>query len=97
MRSRNSAEKLPPAEDAVETARKPIQVTITKVGTSAGIILPKAVLQHLNAERGQKLFVTEAPDGSVLLTKHDADFESDMKYAYEAMDRFPNAFKELAK
>jgi antitoxin component of MazEF toxin-antitoxin module len=75
----------------------PMQVTVTTIGTSAGIILPKAALQQLHAEKGQKLFVTEAPGGSLRLTKFNPDFERQMRYAYEAMDLFPDALKELAK
>jgi putative addiction module antidote len=76
---------------------KPMQVTITTIGTSAGIILPKAALQQLHAEKGQKLFVTEAPGGGLRISRFDPEFERQMRYAYEAMDRFPDALKELAK
>ncbi len=75
----------------------PMQLTITTVGTSAGIILPKAALQQLRAEKGQKLFVTEAPGGGLRLSRFDPDFERQMRYAYEAMDLYPDALKELAK
>jgi len=75
----------------------PLQLTITQVGTSAGIILPKSALQQLQAARGQKLFVTEAPGGGLRLSRFDPDFERQMKHAYEAMDAFPDALKELAK
>ena len=78
-------------------AAMPLQVTITTVGTSAGIILPKAVLQQLKAAKGQKLFLSEAPDGSVRLSRFDPAFERQMKHAYEAMDHFPDALKELAR
>ncbi len=75
----------------------PMQLTITTVGTSAGIILPKAALQQLKAEKGQKLYLSEAPGGSVRLSRFDPEFERQMKHAYEAMDLFPDALKELAK
>lgn len=75
----------------------PMQLTITTVGTSAGIILPKAALQQLRAEKGHKLYVSEAPGGGVRLSRFDPDFERQMKHAYEAMDLYPDALKELAK
>ena len=74
-----------------------MEVTITRVGTSAVIILPKAALQQLHAERGQKLFVTEAPGGGLRISRFNPEFERQMRYAYEAMDLFPDALKELAK
>lgn len=75
----------------------PAQVTVTRVGTSAGIILPKAVLQQLHVEKGQKLYATEAAGGSIRLSRFDPDFERQMKHALEAMDLYPDALKELAK
>jgi antitoxin component of MazEF toxin-antitoxin module len=81
----------------VKNARKPMEVTITKVGTSAGIILPKAALQKLHARKGQKLFVTEAPGGGLRISRYNGEFERQMRHAYEAIDLFPEALKELAE
>ena len=57
---------------------KPLK--ITKIGNSAGIILPKEVLARLRVEPGDQLYLTEAPDG-VRLTAQDPDFEEQMKVA----------------
>ncbi len=75
----------------------PMQLTITKIGTSAGIILPKAALQQLKAKQGQKVYLTEAPGGGLKLTRFDPEFEEQVRHAYEAMDLYPDAMKELAK
>ncbi len=85
------------ATKAKRATELPMQLTVTKVGTSAGIILPKAALQQLKVKQGQKVFLTEAPGGGLKLTRFDPEFETQMRHAYEAMDLFPDALKELAK
>jgi len=77
-------------------SRNPMEVKITRIGTSAGIILPKAALERLHAEKGQKLFLTEVP-GGLRISRFNPEFKRQMRYAYEAMDLFPDALKELAK
>lgn len=69
---------------------------ITKIGNSAGIILPKEVLARLRAGPGDQLYLTEAPDG-VRLTVTDPDFEEQMKVAEEIMRRDRNVLRALAK
>jgi hypothetical protein len=45
---------------------------ITKIGNSAGVILPKEVLARLRVGLGDSLYVSEAPDG-IRLTASDSD------------------------
>ncbi len=69
---------------------------ITKIGNSAGVILPKELLARLRAGIGDVLFVSEAPDG-VRLTAHDPDFEETMAIAEEVMRKDRNILRALAK
>jgi putative addiction module antidote len=69
---------------------------ITKIGNSAGVILPKELLARLRAGIGDTLFVTEAPDG-VRLTVNDPDFEETMAIAEEVMRKDRNILRALAK
>lgn len=96
-KAKRTVKKTKSGEGRTRATEMPMQLTITTVGTSAGIILPKAALQQLKAEKGQKLYLSEAPGGGVRLSRFDPDFERQMKHAYEAMDLFPDALKELAK
>ena len=73
---------------------KPLK--ITKIGNSAGIVLPKEVLARLRVGPGDALYVTEAPDG-VRLTATDPEFEEQMKVAEEIMRRDRNVLRALAK
>lgn len=73
---------------------KPLK--ITRIGNSAGIILPKEVLERLRVGLGDTLHLTEAPDG-VRLTASDPDFEEQMQVAERIMRRDRNVLRALAK
>lgn len=69
---------------------------ITKIGNSAGIILPREVLARLRAGVGDTLHITEAPDG-IRITAADPDFAAQMELAEQIMRRDRNVLRELAK
>ncbi|WP_082356132.1 AbrB/MazE/SpoVT family DNA-binding domain-containing protein [Novosphingobium sp. AAP83] len=71
-------------------------VKITKVGNSAGIILPKELLARLRAGVGDTLYVTEAPDG-IRITAADPDFSEKMTVAERVMREDRDILRELAK
>jgi putative addiction module antidote len=69
---------------------------ITKIGNSAGVVLPKEVLARLRVGPGDTLHLTEAPDG-MRLTAADPEFAADMEMAEEIMRRDRNILRALAK
>ena len=69
---------------------------ITKIGNSAGVILPKELLARLRARVGDTLFVSEAPDG-VRLTASDPDFAAKMEVAEAIMREDRDILRVLAK
>lgn len=69
---------------------------ITKIGNSAGVVLPKELLARLRVSAGDTLFATEAPDG-IRLTVADPEFERQMKIAEEIMRRDRDILRALAK
>lgn len=73
-----------------------IEVKITTVGNSAGIILPKEVLAKLDVKKGDKLFLTERPDGYSMHVE-DEEFKRQMGFAEEGMREYRNALKELSE
>ena len=77
-------------------ARMNATLKITRIGNSAGVILPKEVLAHLNAEVGGTLSVVATPRG-IELAAAEADFEAQMAAAREIMERRKRALRELAK
>jgi putative addiction module antidote len=73
---------------------KPLK--ITRIGNSAGVVLPKELLAHLNAEVGGTLSVVATPRG-IELSATEPDFEAQMAAAREVMARRKRALRELAK
>lgn len=69
---------------------------ITKIGNSAGVILPKELLAHLQAAAGDSLSVVLTPRG-IELSAAEPDFEAQMAAAREVMARRKRALRELAK
>jgi putative addiction module antidote len=69
---------------------------ITKIGNSAGIVLPKELLAHLGAQVGETLSVVTTPRG-IELSATEPDFEAQMATAREVMARRKRALRELAK
>ncbi|EJL24038.1 AbrB/MazE/SpoVT family DNA-binding domain-containing protein [Novosphingobium sp. AP12] len=69
---------------------------ITKIGNSAGVILPKEVLALLRVGPGDTLHLTESPDG-VRLTAADPDFAAKMEAAEAIMREDRDILRVLAK
>lgn len=69
---------------------------VTKIGNSAGVILPKEVLARLRVGPGDVLYVTEAPDG-IRLTATDPSFAEKMEVAERIMREDRDILRELAK
>lgn len=70
--------------------------TITAIGNSAGVILPKEVLARLRVGKGDDVFFTETPEG-VLITPYDAEFAEQMEAAEIVMREDRDVLKILAK
>jgi putative addiction module antidote len=73
-----------------------MQLKVTKIGNSAGIVLPKELLAHLETAVGETLSVTKTPRG-IELSAPEADFDAQMAAAREVMARRKRALAELAK
>lgn len=69
---------------------------LTQIGNSLGLILPKEVLVRLKLEKGDEIFITEAPEG-YRITPHNPAFEAQMKAARQIMKRRRAVLRELAK
>ena len=70
---------------------------VTTVGSSAGIILTKEAMAHLRVEKGDVLYMTEAPGGSYRLTPYNPEFERQMAYAERVMHDDREVLRALAK
>lgn len=70
---------------------------VTTVGASAGFILTKEAMAWLKVQKGDTVYLTEAPEGGYRITPYNPDFERQMKLAEEIMHDDRNILRALAK
>lgn len=70
---------------------------VTTVGSSSGIILNREVMTRLGVQKGDVLYLTEAPDGGYRITPYNPEFERQMKIAEDIMHDRREVFRALAK
>ena len=73
-----------------------IELKVRKLGNSLGAVLPREALDRLKVGEGQRLFLTEAPDG-YRITPYDPEFERQFEAAEEGMSAYRNTLRALAK
>ena len=69
---------------------------VTTVGNSAGIVLPREVLQHLRVDKGDTLYAVETPKG-IELTPYDPEFAAQMEAAERVMREDRDALRKLSE
>ncbi len=62
-----------------------LALKISKVGNSAGLLLPEEALAKLQVKLGDTVFLTEAPDG-YRITPYDPAFARQMKLARRSVE-----------
>lgn len=73
-----------------------IELKLTAIGNSVGLVLPKEALARLKVAKGDTLYITETSDG-YRLTPYDPAFEQQMAAAQKIMKKRRSALRELAK
>lgn len=73
-----------------------LALKLTQIGNSVGVVLPKEALARLKVEKGDTLYLTEAPDG-LRLTPYNPEFETQMEAARKIMKEHRDVLRELAK
>lgn len=72
-----------------------MRATVTQIGNSTGLILPKEVAARLKVKKGDSVYLTETPEG-YSVTPYDPEFEAQMESARKGMARYRNALRKLA-
>ena len=72
------------------------KLKITTVGSSAGVVLPKAILERLRVGKGDTLYAIETPNG-IELTPYDPEFAEQMEAAKLVMREDRDALRKLAE
>jgi putative addiction module antidote len=73
-----------------------MKLKVSQFGHSLGATFTKDVAAKLNIEKGDTLFITDAP-GGYRITPYDPGFEAQMEAARRIMKKRRNALRELAK
>jgi putative addiction module antidote len=74
-----------------------VELKIVKIGNSLGVRLPRDVLNRMHLGDGDKLILTEAPEGGYRLSPYDPEFERQLQIAEQGMRDYRNTLRELAK
>jgi putative addiction module antidote len=64
-----------------------MRATVTKIGNSTGVILPKAAADRLKVKQGDVVFLTETPTGYTV-TPYNPEFAEQMEAARRGMSGF---------
>ncbi len=72
------------------------KLKITSIGNSAGVILPKEVLEKLRVGKGDTLFLTETPTG-YSVSAFDEEFALQMQLAEQIMREDRDVLHQLAQ
>lgn len=73
-----------------------MELKITQVGNSLGVILPKELIASMKLDKGDALWVSDAPSG-YRITPYDPEFGEQMDAARLLMKKRRNVLHELAK
>jgi putative addiction module antidote len=72
------------------------QTTIRRAGGSLAATIPKDMVDRLQLEAGDEIFVVET-DRGLLLTPFDPTFEQALELYRQGAQKYRNALRELAK
>ena len=72
-----------------------MRATVTQIGNSTGVILPKEAVARLKVKKGDSVYLVETVDG-YSITSYDPEFEAQIKAARRGMSKYRNALHELA-
>ena len=76
--------------------RPMIELKLRRIGNSLGAVFPRTALDRLKLREGERVFLTETPDG-YRITPYDPEFERQMELAEEGMAAYRNTLRTLAK
>ena len=71
-------------------------VKVTTVGSSAGIVLPREVLNKLHVEKGDTLYISETRDG-IQLSPYEPEFAARIEVAKRIMRENRDVLRKLAE
>jgi len=73
-----------------------MELKLTNIGNSVGMILPKEARDKMNVGNGDSVYLTETPEG-YKISPYDPEFDKEMDAARKLMKKRRAALRELAK
>ena len=73
-----------------------MELKVSQIGNSLGVILPKEIITQLRVEKGDALWLVEGPNG-YHLTPYNPELSSQMEVARGIMKRRRHVLHELSK
>ncbi len=73
-----------------------MELKVTKIGNSLGVILPRDLLGKLQLDKGDSIFLVDTPEG-LRITSYDPAFAEQMEQARTLMKKRRNVINELSK
>lgn len=73
-----------------------MQMKVTQIGNSLGVVLSKELLAKLRVEKGDALYAVETPNG-IELRAYDPTFAAQMDVAERVMRKHRDVLKKLAE
>jgi putative addiction module antidote len=73
-----------------------LKLKITTIGNSAGIVLPKELMNRLRVNKGDTLYAVENSNGFEL-SAYDKEFADDMEVAEQVMRQNRDLLRKLAR
>ncbi len=69
---------------------------LRKIGNSMGTVFPREILQKLNVDEGDELFVMDTPNG-IEVSAYNPEFAQNSAAAQRIMKKRRNALRKLAE
>jgi putative addiction module antidote len=70
---------------------------ITQIGNSVGVLLPKEALAKLGVQKGDMLYLIDAPGGDMRLSAYSPGVAEELALGEAFMDEYRDTFRALAK
>lgn len=74
-----------------------IALKVAQIGNSVGVVLPKEALAKLGVQKGDTLYLIDAPGGDMRLSAYSPGVAEEIALGEEFMDDYRDTFRALAK
>lgn len=73
-----------------------MRATITQIGNSLGIIIPKEIVTAMNTKKGDSVLLEPTPSGFTV-TYYDDEISEQIEAAKEGMAQYRNTLRKLSE